>query len=173
MNPAPTDRDTESLAQALRRAARVLDTQRPSPALREALLQRLQQAPVAAQPLTPLTPPMHAARGAPRRWLRWTAWSGGAAVAAMLLLGSVVLVLAPPPLQSTAAAGVGGEFLPLVPREDWPEDTSPAWLVASELPQERLAALGLPYDPTRAADRVRAELLVHPSGLVLALRLID
>jgi hypothetical protein len=117
--------------------------------------------------------PNQAARGAPRRWLRWTAWSSGAAVAVMLLLGSVVLVLAPPPLQSTAAAGVGGEFLPLVPREDWPEDTSPAWLVASDLPQERLAALGLPYDPTRAADRVRAELLVHPSGLVLALRLID
>jgi hypothetical protein len=45
--------------------------------------------------------------------------------------------------------------------------------VASDLPQDRLAALGLPYDPTRAADRVRAELLVHPSGLVLALRLID
>jgi hypothetical protein len=165
-NQAPSDRDTESLAQALRRAARVLDTQRPAPALREALLQRLQQAPGAP-------PPMPAARGAPRRWLRWTAWSGGAAVAVMLLLGSVVLVLAPPPLNSTAAAGVGGEFMPLVPREDWPEDTSPAWLVASDLPQERLAALGLPYDPTRAADRVRAELLVHPSGLVLALRLID
>lgn len=168
-NPAPSDRDTESLAQALRRAAGVLDTQRPSPALREALLQRLQQAPGVAQP--PL--PIHAARPAPRRWLRWTAWSGGAAVAAMLLLGSVLLVLAPPPLQSTAAASTGGEFMPLVPREDWPEDTSPAWLVASDLPQERLAALGLPYDPTRAADRVRAELLVHPSGLVLALRLID
>jgi hypothetical protein len=168
-NPAPSDRDTESLAQALRRAARVLDTQRPSPALRGALLQRLQQAPGVVQP--PL--PIHAARAAPRRWLLWTAWSGGAAVAAMLLLGSVLLVLAPPPLQSTAAASVGGEFMPLVPREDWPEDTSPAWLVASDLPQERLAALGLPYDPTRAADRVRAELLVHPSGLVLALRLID
>ena len=170
MNPAPTDRDTESLAQALRRAARVLDTQRPSPALREALLQRLQQAPV-APPLMPT--PMPATRGAPRRCLRWTAWSGGAAVAAMLLLGSVVLVLAPPPLPGTAAAGMGSEFMPLVPREDWPEDTSPAWLVASDLPQERLAALGLPYDPTRAADRVRAELLVHPSGLVLARRLID
>jgi hypothetical protein len=170
MSQAPSDRDTESLAQALRRAARVLDTQRPAPALREALLQRLQQAPVAPRPMPS---PMPAARGAPRRWLRWTAWSGGAAVAAMLLLGSVLLVLAPPPLQSTAAAGVGSEFMPLVPREDWPEDTSPAWLVASDLPQERLAALGLPYDPTRAADRVRAELLVHPSGLVLALRLID
>jgi hypothetical protein len=169
MNQAPSDRDTESLAQALRRAARVLDTQRPSPALRETLLQRLQHAPGVAQPPVPI----QAARGAPRRWLRWTVWSGGAAVAAMLLLGSVVLVLAPPPLQSTAAASGGGEFMPLVPREDWPEDTSPAWLVASDLPLERLAALGLPYDPTRAADRVRAELLVHPSGLLLALRLVD
>jgi hypothetical protein len=87
----------------------------------------------------------------------------------MLLMASTLLLLAPPP----APVQRGGEFLPLVPREDWPDEASPAWLVQSEVPQERLAALGLPYDPTRAAEPVRAELLVHPTGLVLALRLID
>lgn len=170
--PIPPPRDgTEPLAQALRRAAQVLDAQRPPPALRETLLQRLR--PVATPALAPRLQSRLQDRIAPRRWLRLTAWSGGAAVAAMLLVSSAVLVLAPPP-QSAAVAGSGaGEFLPLVPREDWPDEASPAWLVSSELPQERLAALGLPYDPTRAADRVRAELLVHPSGRVLALRLID
>lgn len=163
MNPQPQAQppDTlEPLAQALARAARVLDAQQPPPTLRGALLQRL-----AATPPSGLAPP-------PRRrtLARWWAWSGGAAVLAMLTIVSTVLLLAPPP---GAAPRAGGEFLPLVPREDWPDEASPAWLVTSELPQERLAALGLPYDPAHAAERVRAELLVHPSGLVLALRLID
>jgi hypothetical protein len=35
-----------------------------------------------------------------------------------------------------------------------------------------LAALGLPFDPARAAEPVRAELLMHASGDVLALRVI-
>lgn len=160
MNPNPSDH-TEPLAAALQRAARVLATQQPPAVLREALLQRV------APP--PSRPPATQAR---RAWgWRVTAWSGGAAVMAMLVVASAVLLLAPPPEAPLKAAG--GEFMPLVPREDWPDEASPAWLVASELPQERLAALGLPYDPARAADRVRAELLVHPSGLVLALRLID
>ena len=47
-----------------------------------------------------------------------------------------------------------------------------AWVVTTELPQQRLAALGLPYDPGRAADRLRAELLVAASGEVLAVRLL-
>ena len=47
-----------------------------------------------------------------------------------------------------------------------------AWLVSAELPNERLAALGLPYDPARAGETVRAELLVHRSGDVLAVRVV-
>jgi len=49
---------------------------------------------------------------------------------------------------------------------------TPAWVVTTEMPQERLAAIGLPYDPARAAERVRAELLVAASGEVLAVRLL-
>ena len=75
-------------------------------------------------------------------------------------------------LRLGAAAGAGG-FFPLVPPERWPRDAAPAWLVRTELPGERLAALGLPYDPARAGDRVRAELLLHPSGEVLAVRLVQ
>ena len=47
-----------------------------------------------------------------------------------------------------------------------------AWLVSAELPSERLAALGLPYDPARAGETVRADLLVHRSGDVLAVRVV-
>jgi hypothetical protein len=50
-------------------------------------------------------------------------------------------------------------------------EAAPAWVVRTELPRERLAALGLPYDPARAGELVHAELLMHPSGDVLAVRL--
>lgn len=49
--------------------------------------------------------------------------------------------------------------------------TASAWLVHTELPREQLAVLGLPYDPARAGEPVRAELLMHPAGDVLAVRL--
>jgi len=42
--------------------------------------------------------------------------------------------------------------------------------VPTEIPQSRLAALGLPYDPTRANERVAAQLLMQGSGDVLAVR---
>jgi hypothetical protein len=158
--PDPRARDPrEPLAQALRRAAALLDAQQPPATLADAVRQRV----AAAAPGQAAAPPR------PRR-RPWAAWSGGAALAASLVLVTLVLWVQPPapPLQAR-----GGEFLPLVPREDWPDEAMPAWLVASELPPERLAALGLPYDPARPAEPVRAELLVHPSGLVLALRLID
>ncbi len=47
-----------------------------------------------------------------------------------------------------------------------------AWVVTTELAQERLAAMGLPYDPGHAAERLRAELLIAGSGEVLAVRLL-
>lgn len=49
---------------------------------------------------------------------------------------------------------------------------TPAWVLTTELPQQRLAAMGLPYDPGRAAEPLRAELLVAGNGEVLAVRLI-
>ena len=47
-----------------------------------------------------------------------------------------------------------------------------AWVVTTEIPSERLALLGLPYDPSEAGQRVRAELLMRPNGEVLAVRLV-
>jgi hypothetical protein len=71
----------------------------------------------------------------------------------------------------------GSGFLPVAPPERFAElwqggaQAAPAWVVRTELPRERLAALGLPYDPARAGEPVRAELLMHPAGDVLAVRL--
>jgi len=68
-------------------------------------------------------------------------------------------------------------FVPVASPEQFAElwqggaQAAPAWVVRTELPRERLAALGLPYDPARAGEPVHAELLMHPSGDVLAVRL--
>ena len=47
------------------------------------------------------------------------------------------------------------------------------WLQPAELPRERLALLGLPFDTARAEELVRAELMLNPRGQVLAVRLLD
>lgn len=71
---------------------------------------------------------------------------------------------------------VGG-FMPVASPERFDDlwaggaQAAAGWVVRTELPRERLAALGLPYDPARAGETVRAELLLHPSGDVLAVRL--
>jgi len=155
MSPGPT------LADALRGARAELAQEQP-PA---ALLQRL----------LPDTAAPQAAPSAPQRVLRlapWL-WSAGLACTAVLV-GSVVLMLqAPAPeLQpfETRALRMSG-FVPLAAAERWPDDAAPAWLVSTELRQDRLALLGLPFDPTRAGETVRAELLVRASGEVLAVRL--
>lgn len=115
--------------------------------------------------------------------LAW-AW-GGVSACALLLLASVWLMgLAggrgavpgatitpmawPAPVRQTG-------FLPLVANDRWAAlaaEGEPAWVVRTELPADRLAAMGLPYDPAYASERVRAELLLHPSGDVLAVRFL-
>lgn len=93
-------------------------------------------------------------------------WSGAVACAAVLGL-SVLLMLPPPVVEPQASS-----FVPLAAADRWPADAEAAWIVRTELPASRLALLGLPYDPAEAARPVRAELLLHPSGDVLAVRVI-
>ena len=153
------------LARLLRQAAAELDAQ-PTPPLPAALLQRK----------APLAP----AHGVGRGWRGWALSTGAAAFA--LLAGATWLLLGPAlpppatpiPLQLASAEG---KFLPVVSTERWlrlaGEGASPAWLMTAELPAERLAAYGLPYDPGRAAEPVHAELLLNPAGEVLALRVVN
>lgn len=115
---------------------------------------------LARQDPPPLRPPPRLSGGSLWRW------SGAFACIAVLAV-SVLLMLPPP-----AAEPQASRFVPLAAAERWPADAEAAWIVHTELPASRLALLGLPYDPGAAAMPVRAELLLHPSGDVLAVRVI-
>jgi hypothetical protein len=155
-----------TLAAALRRAAAELQSQNPPPELQAQVLMRAQAARrAAAKP--PAQPPVPAL---PRRGL-W-AWSGAAACATVLLASALLMLRPPAPALLVDEGPRYGGFLPVAPADRWPADAQPAWLVRTELQGERLAALGLPYDPARAGDSVRAELLMRSSGEVLAVRFV-
>jgi len=152
-----------TLAGALATLREDLARASPPPAVHEAVMAALAQSP-------------RRGPGAPLRWARLMAWSG-AGTCAVVLAGSAWLMLRPPALPGSSglpeAAGLAGAFVPLAPPERWPQgEAAPAWIVDAELPGERLAALGLPFDPSRAGEPVRAELLLHPSGEVLAVRFL-
>jgi hypothetical protein len=145
-----------SLAQALRLAAAELAGQAPPPALQARVL-------AAARAARATPPPMR--RG-------WGHWATAAACACMLAVSALLMLRLPPPAPDHHPGTPAQGFLALVPADAWPREATTAWLVSTELQGERLAALGLPYDPARAGERLRAELLLHPSGEVLAVRLV-
>lgn len=148
----------------LGRARAALAAEHPPPEL----LPRVQAAVAAAVALHPPAATAPARRG----WPRALSWPGAAALASVLAATLLWLAGLPPPTATDAGLRASG-FVSLVPLERWPRDTAAAWLVSTELQGERLAALGLPYDPARAGDSLRAELLLQPSGEVLAVRLVD
>ncbi|MBI5255197.1 MAG: hypothetical protein HY855_01755 [Burkholderiales bacterium] len=113
-----------------------------------------------------------------RRGLAWAA-SGAALCGAALAASLVLMVLAPPdgPPGAQFPVQAGEAFVNVASAERWQQlmrgdSAAAAWLVPTELPRERLAALGLPVDPSRVGERVPAELLMHPSGEVLAVRVL-
>ena len=114
---------------------------------------------------------------APRRGPAWSTWATLAAAGLALVLVWFAgpgrhRATAPSPSQpnltDAGASAIGAGPVGRVPRAS---EAAPAWVVRTERPRERLAELGLPYDPARAGDLVHAELLMHPSGDVLAVRL--
>jgi hypothetical protein len=149
----PHEEPPWTLAQALGRAAAELARQAPPPGLQDRVLAAAQAA-YAARPLP---------RPARRRW------AAAATCACIVVVGAAALLVPRlPPLEPAAVPG----FVAVAPAEAWPPEATAAWLVNTELQGERLAALGLPYDPARAGARIRAQLLLHPSGEVLAVRLV-
>lgn len=163
---------TIPLSEALQRAARALDAEPLPPQLRSRIHARL-PASLAVRP----APGEPAASPPVRRGWAW-GWSGAIGCTIVLLV-SVVLMLRHPtqdlmlrtPAQGPAVVeGVFGAFVPLATPDRWPADAGAAWLVRTELRGHRLAAMGLPFDPAQAGESVRAELLVHPSGELLAVR---
>ncbi len=162
---APAIRNAR-LADWLWASARELQQQRPEPARDQAVLQAMQA--------------QFAQRAGAGRSGRWGWRLAGPALCASVLLACVWLVSLAPPGESGAAApmaGRGSDFIVLVSAERWADyqragSAATAWLVPTEMPRERLALLGLPYDPAAAAEPVHAELLVHASGDVLAMRVL-
>jgi hypothetical protein len=138
-------------------------------------------------------PPVEPAQTVPaatrlRLAIAWPTWTAGATVLLALLLvwwvgaGRPSTPHAPASTPGIGAGPVGrvpraSGFVPVASPERFAElwqggaEAAPAWVVRTEMPRERLAALGLPYDPARAGEPVHAELLMHPSGDVLAVRL--
>lgn len=129
-----------------------------------------------------------ASRAGMRPAITWPTLAAGMAMLAALLLvwwvgpGHQPSVRTPVAAPDMGAGPVGrvpraSGFVPVASPERFAElwqggaQAAPAWVVRTELPRERLAALGLPYDPARAGEPVHAELLMHPSGDVLAVRL--
>jgi hypothetical protein len=121
---------------------------------------------------------LQASEGHEPRWLRRLAWGTGGLGATAALLLSAVLLLDPPGTQAAQAAPIGSGFIPLVPEREFRAAleagrSAAVWLQPTELPRERMALLGLPFDAARADETVRAELMLNPSGQVLAVRILN
>ena len=112
------------------------------------------------------------------RWLRRLAWGSGALGATTALLMCALLLLDPPDSRAEPLAAGGSGFIPLVPEREFRAalaagQSAAVWLQPTELPRERLALLGLPFDAARADEPVRAELMLNPLGQVLAVRILN
>ena len=174
LTPSAADWPSAPLQQALRLAALDLDQQHPPPALAASVRLAVHEALATTATATAgKADGVQPVANAPARvGARAPAWSAALACAAVVVL-SVVLMVRSPWVQPQQQLAVMAGFVPVVPQEQWPTDDTPAWLVHTELQANRLAALGLPFDPARAGDGVRAELLVRASGQVLAVRFIE
>lgn len=150
-------------------------------------LQQCEPPPRVAQALWSAFEARHAVVAAARpRAIAWRSWLRRCAVALAWGLGGTVvaasllaMVLDPRVPEVDTTRSVATAFMPVAAPERWSELNEPsrsqraAWVVSTELPRASLAAMGLPYDPSRAGEPVRAELLMHPAGDVLAVRFVN
>ena len=107
----------------------------------------------------------------PRIWRRlFTLRAGALAGSSTLavLIGALVLLANAPPRDAT----VRTPFLALVASEAIAAERS-ALIVSSEVAGSTLSDYGLPVDPARIDQPVRAEFLLSPTGLLLAVRFAD
>jgi len=102
-------------------------------------------------------------------WRRWT-FRLPVALAAAVLIGIGVVLLAPP--ASDAVAGARSPFFALVAPEAMAAERS-AVVVASQVSGAALADYGLPVDPARVDEPIAAEFLISPAGVVLAVRFTE
>jgi len=148
------------LAAHLRAAAHELQAQQPPAVLLARIRNSVERRAAPARPVA----------WRPQRW----AWSGLATACAALV--AWLLLAGGDPAPRAAGESWASAFVPVAGSEQWraaaENGGDPAWLVSVEMSRGRLASLGLPYDPARAGESVRAQLLMHSSGNVLAVRVI-
>lgn len=161
------------LSQLLQQARTELQAE-PAPALSARVLASVGTA-RGAQPLPATSSPTRTPTRTPTRG--WPMLATVSAACGLLLVAATTLVmLAPPPDEGGRGRDMAqAGFTPLVDAERWQrlsQEDGAAWVVNAELQQQRLASFGLPFDASRAAEPVRAELLMRASGEVLAVRVL-
>ncbi|MBC7916348.1 MAG: hypothetical protein H7Y28_00930 [Rhodoferax sp.] len=165
--PFSEPRYTNDVSVALADARAQLDACEPPPRVHAALLRSLNL------PRATLAPARPSVWQTVSQWLVQQRWS--AAVVALLAVLVVASVLEAPfgmaPIAADVAEGDMDGFMPVGNTAALPTGST-AWLVRTEMSRQQLAALGLPFDPARAADRVPAEVLLRPNGELLAVRLV-
>lgn len=104
-------------------------------------------------------------------WRRPFSWRAAAlAGAATLTIAISAVVLAPN--QQPSDATVRTPFLALVASEAIAAEPS-ALIVSSQVSGAALSDYGLPVDPARVDQPIRAEFLLSPTGLILAVRFAE
>jgi hypothetical protein len=157
-------------------AARTDLAQRPlDPLAEQQLLSRVREMralqSVAAARIDIVGPERRASRRQRRfAFLEWRGWRTAAlAGVATLVIALAIAMLAPDVPQR--AAEVRTPFLALVASDAMAAE--PAVIVSSQVAAATLSEYGLPVDPARADEPIRAEFLLSPTGLVLAVRFAE
>ncbi len=103
---------------------------------------------------------------------RWVAWLALPVAAACALLLATALVLQAPPAPASGNAPASAPFIALASMDTIAAEPNKV-VVAAELPRAALTYYGLPFDPARADQPARAELLMSARGAVLAVRFVQ
>lgn len=123
---------------------------------------------VQATAIAPLRIPVAPPARPGARWRYWLALPVAAAAALWL---ATSLTLAPVPAPALPAAD-GPPFIALAPMQAIVAETDRV-VVPARLPRSALGDYGLPFDPARADQLARAELLMSTRGNVLAVRFLQ
>ncbi len=105
------------------------------------------------------------------RWLAWLALPVAAACALLLATALVLQEPAAPAVRSNGGAS-GAPFIALASMDVIAAEPDKV-VVPAELPRAALSYYGLPFDPARADQPARAELLMSARGAVLAVRFVQ
>ena len=105
-------------------------------------------------------------------WRRPFRWRTAALAGAATLVGIALSVVVLAPNAPQRDAMVRTPFFALVASEAIAAEPS-ALIVTSQVAAATLSDYGLPVDPARADQPIRAEFLLSPTGLVLAVRFAE